>query len=347
MTPHALHTVLVLRLSSIGDIILTTPFLRAFKRRHPDCALHYVVRIEYAELLRDNPFIDRLITVDVTEGRRGLEALNLSLNAVHYNAVFDLHNHLRTRIVRNGLSANMHHVNKRSLRRLLLVGLHANFYGPVVPVSERYIETAARYGVHADADGPELFLSSETRHAVEQRFRLDGVDSSRALLGLCPGARHFTKRWPRERYAALAGALVERGQQVLLFGAKEDAGLRDALPAHVRPAVFEYCGEFSLLETAAAMEHCTAVVANDSGLMHLATAVRRPVVALFGSTVREFGFFPYNSPASVLEVQDLACRPCTFIGRASCPRGHFRCMRAIDVPDVLDALDMLTAAVAP
>jgi heptosyltransferase-2 len=147
-----------------------------------------------------------------------------------------------------------------------------------------------------------------------------------------------------ELFIELARQLVSRGEHLVLFGGSEDsvnaASIRQIAPDRIH----DLSGRLSLLETAAAMEHCRALIANDSGLMHMATAVRRPVVALFGSTVREFGFYPYNSPAVILEVDELPCRPCTHIGRARCPKKHFNCLRLITPAQVIEALDLLIPA---
>lgn len=339
MPARPLRKILVIRLSSIGDIILTSPFLRVFKAAHPGCELHFITRREYGELLEHDPHIDRLMLVDVSAGRGGLEALNLSLMREQYDAVFDLHNNFRSRRLRNGLSPHPHRINKRGLRRLLLVAAHINTYGDVLAVPDRYIETASRYGVAPDGEGPRLFLSEEIREAARTKLLEAGVVPDVPSLGCCPGSRHFTKRWPEENYGELARMLTAEGTSLLLFGGEEDCGTAAAIRMAAPGRVHDLTGRLTLLETAAAMEHCRAVIANDSGLMHMATAMRRPVVALFGSTVREFGFFPYHSPAAILETEGLRCRPCTHIGRARCPKGHFACMRAITPRDVIAALD--------
>jgi lipopolysaccharide heptosyltransferase II len=336
--PLPLSKVLVIRLSSIGDIILTSPFLRVFKARYPETELHFVVRKEYADLVRWNPNIDKLITVDVAHGRKALETLNLALGAEGYDAVFDLHHHLRTRIIRNGVCRNIHHVDKRALRRLLLVSTHLNMYGDLVPVPERYIETASRYGIAPDGLGPELFFPDDIRESALALVHGRGPHASAPLIGICPGSRHFTKRWPLAKFERLASLLLERGFSVAVFGSAEDADAGDALHALEPVRVISLCGKATLMQTAALLAECEAVVANDSGLMHMATAVRRPVAAVFGSTVKEFGFYPYNSRASVIEVAGLSCRPCTFIGRRSCPKGHFRCMEEITAEEVLHVL---------
>lgn len=342
MPSAALRKVLFIRLSSIGDLILTTPMLRVFDTAFPEAELHVLTREEYGELLRDCPWIDRLITIDAAGGRGALRALNLRLMTERYDAVFDLHNNFRSRLLRNGLSSRVHVIHKRSIRRLLLTRLHINTLRDVPPVPERYIETARRYGLRPDGVGPALHPSDETRENARRKLVDARADLAGSGIGLCVGARHFTKRWPVEHFAELAAQLHARGEQLLLFGGAPDRDAAAVIASQLPDRVVDLTGVLTLMETAAAMRYCRLVVANDSGLMHVATAMDIPVVALFGSTVREFGFFPYRARAEVLEVPDLACRPCTHIGRAACPRGHFSCMRDIPVMRVVDAIDRLS-----
>lgn len=338
MSEPTLKKILVLRLSSIGDIILSTPFLRVMKTHFQECELHFVIREEYADLLRYNPHVNRLIQVDVKRGHRALEMLNLQLMEERYDAVFDLHNHLRTRIIRNGLSSRIHHIDKRSLRRLLLVTTRINLYRDFTPIPVRYIETAMRYDVLPDDRGCELFTTAPADSIAVATLTAQSWTHARPLLGVCPGSRHFTKRWPLERFAELCTSLLNLNYDVIVFGAEEDSIAGETLHRIDPTRIFNLCGRLSLLETAAAMRLCTAIVANDSGLMHMAAAVGRPVTAVFGSTVREFGFFPYKSAATVLEINGLSCRPCTFIGRSSCPKRHLRCLLETTASDVLGAL---------
>ncbi|MBR9975165.1 MAG: lipopolysaccharide heptosyltransferase II [Bacteroidetes bacterium] len=338
MSEPSLRKVLVLRLSSIGDVILATPMLRAIKRRFPECLVDMVTRREFGELLTGNPHIDRLHLLDTAEGRAGLRALNLALMSERYDAVFDLHNNFRSRTIRNGLSSNVHIIRKRGVRRLLLYRFKWNTYREIVPVPERYMETTARYGVKADAEGPRLYPDDGTRLSARLKLRAAGADPARPSVGLCPGAMHFTKRWPAEHFVGLARLLVAEGERLLLLGGTADHEAAAAIARLAPEHITDLTGRLTLMETAAAMEYCRVVVANDSGLMHMATAMSRPVVALFGGTVREFGFFPYHASSVVLEVEGLRCRPCSHIGRDRCPEGHFACLRGIVPGDVVTAI---------
>ncbi|MBR9977567.1 MAG: lipopolysaccharide heptosyltransferase II [Bacteroidetes bacterium] len=344
MSAFRLNKVLLIRLSSIGDIILCTPMLRAIKQAFPECEVHFLTRKEFAPLLLHDPHIDHLLSMDTEEGRTGLAAMNLALMREQYDAVFDLHNNFRSRTLRNGTSARIHHVDKRVFRRLLLVWMKWNRYGESVPVPQRYIETALRYGIRADTAGPRLYPPDESYLEVRLKLRTAGMDPSQPAKGICPGAKHATKRWPAAHYVELARRLAGDGQHLLLFGSKEDVDTAAEIKRAAPQFVHDLTGRLSLMETAAAMRHCQLIIANDSGLMHMATAMKVPVIALFGSTVREFGFFPYHSPAAVLEVDGLPCRPCTHIGRARCPEDHFACLRAIGVEDVLAAIGLLDAS---
>jgi heptosyltransferase-2 len=156
--------------------------------------------------------------------------------------------------------------------------------------------------------------------------------------------------WLPERFAAAAATLgTSHHLPVALFGSAGERERCAAIAAAIRIlapdlSVAVLAGELSLLETAAVMDSCALVITNDSGLMHIAAARKRKVLALFGSTVRQFGFFPFGTESRVVERPDLACRPCTSIGRSRCPRGHFRCMNDISVHQLLHAAGELLSS---
>ncbi|MBL0175230.1 MAG: lipopolysaccharide heptosyltransferase II [Ignavibacteria bacterium] len=329
--PAILHTTLVLRLSSIGDVILVTPFLRALKAAFPSVSIDVAVKAQFAELLAHHPLVDRLIAVDTVAGMAGLRTLNAEFRARRYDAVFDLHNNFRSRLLRRGTGTALRVIRKRSIRRALFVRFKLRTLGGVVPVAERYIETAADFGVRPDGRGPEVFLPKGMAESVRAKLRALGWNPDAPAIAIAPGARHFTKRWPAESWAGVARAIAaQTDAQVLLLGGPDDGVAGDAIAAAIPGRVINACGALTLLETAAAMDCCSAVACNDSGLMHLATARGIPVVAVFGSTVKELGFFPMGEGNTVIEVAGLPCRPCSHVGRDRCPEGHFRCMR--DIP---------------
>ncbi len=341
------HKTLVIRFSSIGDVVLTSPMLRLLRRRLPDAQIDFLTKAEYAELVRFNP------NLNVTFEYRSSDPLGPLIRRLtdeRYDLVVDLHNSLRSRIVRTRIAPGTWvTINKRVLRRALLVQGKINLYRSIVPVADRYIEPLAGLGITPDGGGPELHIPDETLFAVSGRMASLQLNRFERVIGLCPSARHDTKRWPADRFAALGIAMANAfAAKILVFGGAADKDLCAGVVRSVNEAAgpgraTDLSGSLSLLETGAAMQFCDVVVTNDSGLMHIASAMQRKVVAIFGPTVREFGFFPWGSDASVLEVGDLYCRPCSHVGKDRCPEGHFRCMRDIGV----DAVASRVASVLP
>ncbi len=332
--------ILVIRLSSIGDIILITPFLRSLRRRHPHAHIDVAVMREYAPLLEAHPHVDGLVPVDRAAGIAGLRALNAELRTREYDLVCDLHNSHRSRVLRRGVAPELRVLRKRPWRWMLLVGLGIDFYGNAAPIPERYLSSVADPELLPDGGGCEIALPAAVEEAVGRSVAQGGWTAGGAVVGICPGARHATKRWPEDHFLALAtGLLRSTDLRLLVFGDAHDAETGRRIEALDPTRITSLCGTLSLQETAAWMDVCRVVVTNDSGLMHLATARRRPVVAIFGSTVKQFGFAPYHTPDSVvLELPGLRCRPCTHIGRSACPKGHLQCLVDITPAMVRNAL---------
>jgi lipopolysaccharide heptosyltransferase II len=347
--PHILHKTLVIRLSSVGDIVLTSLAVRALRNRFPDSQIDFLVKEEYADLVRYNPAISRVLTFPRGGGFGELRGLRRSIRAEGYGLIADLHDSLRSRFLSIG-ARHVARVNKRKLARFLLVNFHADLYaqmGGSPSVAERYCEALRPFDVADDGKGLDLFVPPEVSQAANDRLEASGIDMSLPLIALCPGARHGNKMWPPERFAD-AGARIaaqHRGA-VLLLGGPDDAACCRTIEQMIHaasPALgsVSLAGTISLLETAAIMDRCAIVVTNDTGLMHIAAARKRKVVAVFGPTVRQFGFFPFGAQSTVVEHPALDCRPCTAIGLPSCPRGHFKCMREIDAARVVDAAGQL------
>lgn len=337
---------LVIRFSSVGDIVLSTPLLRVLRAKFPKSQIDYVTRTEYAELVRHNPNLNLVYEYDAREGFEGLRQLKKKLRSEQYDTVVDIHGSLRSSYLRTGLGAQrVFTIDKRKHERFMLVRFKKNLYQEIVSVADRYLEPLETIGVRSDGGGPELHIPDEVLFGVAGKMATLRLHRYERTIGLCPTSRHFTKRWPSDRYAALGVRFVrEHDGKVLVFGAKEDVALTSAVAARINEEAgadraADLSGQLSLLETAAAMEYCDVVVSNDSGLMHIATAMHKKLVAVFGSTVREFGFFPYGG--NVVERSGLACRPCSHLGRPTCPEGHFRCMNEIEVEEVYQHVQRL------
>jgi len=336
---------LIIRFSSIGDVVLSTPLLRVLRARFPAMQMDYATRKEYADLVRSNQNLNVTHEFDASGGFAGLRALKKKLKGEGYDLVLDLHDSIRSRYLRSLLGVRrISVVNKRIKERTRLVRFKKNTYKGIVPVADRYIETLHAYGITNDGKGPELHIPDETLFSVSSRVARFRLNRFERVLGLCPFARHGTKEWPSERFVDVARRFIrEQEGAVMVFGgpADRERALRLTEPLADlagEERVVNFAGQLSLSETAAAMQYCDIVLTNDTGLMHIADAMKRNIVALFGSTVREFGFFPDARHALVLERNGLYCRPCSHIGREKCPEGHFRCMTEIDPASVFDSV---------
>ncbi|MEK6569892.1 MAG: lipopolysaccharide heptosyltransferase II [Bacteroidota bacterium] len=349
---HTINKTLIIRLSSIGDIILTSLLVRLLRKKFPDAQIDFLVKTEYTELVRYNPHLQNVIELDTSGGFTTLRGLKERIHREGYDTIIDIQGNLRSNFLRKGSSGKVATVNKRKLSRFLLVNFKWNVYRSATPVALRYLETLRAFGIENDGMGLEVFIPEEVSGRVRDKLLSVGLEREETVVGLCPGAKHTTKRWPAERFAKLAVLLIiEHGAKVLLFGGEDDLERCAAIEQQVvketgkRSSVANFGGAFSLLETAAAMDACDVIVTNDTGLLHLAAARKRKVVAIFGPTVKEFGFFPFRTESKVVERLGLYCRPCTHIGGNACPEGHFRCMKEITIEEVLTGVkSFLTVA---
>ncbi len=344
-----LHKTLIIRLSSVGDVVLSSPLVRALHGRFPDCQIDFLVKAEYADLVRFHPHVAHVIQFPGGGTLGDLARLRRTVRSSGYDLVIDIHDSLRSRYLSAG-TGRVTRVNKRKIARTFLVNFKIDLYdmfGGSPDVAARYVETLLPWGVTDDGGGPELFFPAPVRDAVEKLLRAERLAPGASCIGVCPCARHGNKMWPAQRYAEAAGSLAaRRGLSLLLFGGADEREMCATIEASVngeRPhvSVLNLAGRLSLLETACAMDRCAVVLANDTGLMHIAEARGVPVVAVFGPTVGQFGFFPRGDRAAVVEHPGLSCRPCTHIGLPGCPLGHFRCMNEITVDAVTGAAERL------
>jgi heptosyltransferase-2 len=340
--------ILVIRFSSIGDIVLASPLIRVLRKRFPSMQIDFVVRKEYSDLVRYNPHLNNVYEFDAAGGLKELQRLKAMVLSERYDLVVDIHNSLRSRYLRSFIGTkNIVSINKRIFARTMLVRFKMNCYRDMVSVADRYIEPVRQYGIENDNGDLELFLPENVQSHITDTIVIAKHRQSTVVIGFCPSAKHNTKRWPQERFVELGTQLVKNNDvRIYIFGSTSDSAtcgfIANAINVSTgEGSAIDFSGQFSLLETAAAMQSANVIVTNDTGLMHIATAMKKRVVAIFGSTVREFGFFPVGQKNIVVERKGLSCRPCSHIGRKNCPKGHFRCMLEIQVDEVVEAVRRL------
>jgi heptosyltransferase-2 len=326
--------ILIIRLSSIGDILLSTPIIRQVRNTYPTVQIDYIVKDIYKDLLHYNPHLNELYSVHLDDEKIELPELKNTLKKRAYDVVLDLHNNLRSNYLKRGISAGtVRSIQKGKIKQSIFVWLKINLYNQEIPIPSRYLAVARHFGVTDDKKGLELYWNEDTISSAEKKAIAGGLKQGEPYICFAPGAGFFTKRWPKEKYKILAD-LIQRDRKikiVVLGGEKDkEIGLFLSNPM----SIINLSGQLTLLETAHIISKGKMIVSNDSGLMHMATAVQTPVLAIFGSTVKELGFFPYRADSVVIENSDLSCRPCSHIGRHKCPKDHFKCMEDISVEQV-------------
>jgi lipopolysaccharide heptosyltransferase II len=315
------NKILIIRLSSLGDILLTTPMIRSIQRKFPDKKIHFLLRSEYEAVLVNNHFLEKTFLFSRVDEEN--KKLIKELRKEKYDLIVDLQNNIRSALVCNKLRVKTVKFNKRDSAKFLLVRFKINFLknAPLMPV--RYAELFD--DVNLDSEGLDLI----TLNAPSLLF-----DPNKKYIGIAPGSKHFTKMWPNEYYIQLGRMLNADGYTIALFGGKDDRLVCAEIATKIDS--IDLSNKNDLLQTAVDMKKCSGIVCNDSGMMHTACAADVKVLAIFGSTVKEFGFTPYTGKESglltkylVLENKSLSCRPCSHIGRDKCPKTHFKCMLEI------------------
>lgn len=308
-----LKKILIIRLSSLGDILLATPLIRSIKNQNPAAEIDFVVKDEFFEVIKNNPHLTNIFRYSKESSEK--QKLIDSLKSRNYEIIIDLQNNRRSSELTSKLQSKIFRFKKNHFKKFLLVNFKLNLLENFPQIPTRYASAA---GIKLDDEGLEIF----TDDIADEKLKLN-----ENYIGLCPGAKHFTKRWPKEYFIELAKNLELNGYKVVLFGGKDEKDTLKDIAKELKEPI-NLCNG-TILKTAANMRMCGFIYTNDSGAMHLACSVKVPVIAFFGSTVREFGFFPYEAQNVVLEIKNLPCRPCTHIGRKTCPLTHFKCMRDI------------------
>lgn len=315
MNLDKVNKLLIVRLSSLGDILLTTPFFRTIKNNYPAVKIDFVVRDEYKDLLKLNPHL-RKVYIFHRENDKN-QKLKKQLCDNGYDLVLDLQNNFRSRKLINCFGDLIVKYKKDHLNKFILVHFKINRLNGAPQIPDRFASVLGNFVL--DDKGTELYTDNPPNPKLVNKSK---------LIGICPGSKHFTKMWPEEYYIKLGNTLEKNGFRVILFGGRDDREICSRISSELSLAI-NLSNDNDILQTAADMKMCQAIYCNDSGLMHTATSVGVPVIAFFGSTVKEFGFTPYKSKNLILENNYLTCRPCTHIGRGSCPKKHFKCMKDI------------------
>lgn len=326
--------ILLIRFSSIGDLVLTTPVLRVLKERAMEpVELHYLVKAPFYDVLRGDPRIDKIHSWGEDNGN-----LMSALKAERFDHVVDLQGSLRSKRVRAALKRPSSSFPKLNRKKWMLVNFGIDRL-PRVHVVDRYFEALRPLGAKNDGKGLDLFIPPEEELDPKEK----GIPTP--FLSFSIGAAHGTKRLPEERIVELCRRIE---LPIVLLGGKEDKERGERIARESGEGVFDLCGELSIPGSASLIRQSAAVLTHDTGMMHIAAAFRRPILSFWGNTIPAFGMTPYmpghEDRSFIFEVEGLSCRPCSKLGHRECPKGHFRCMWDISTEEVLATLDELLKA---
>jgi len=328
--------ILVIRFSSLGDVILTTAIYPNLKAHWPDCNITVLTKRPYSPLLEGNPHVDHVQFLDDTQ--QTFHQLSKEIRLQKFDLVIDLQNSLRSWYLR--LIASVPRVvvvEKLNWERRKLIWFKRTSPKLDKSVKDRILDCLNPLEVPVSVSETQLFPKN-----VDQILKTHGIDPGKTLIGISPGARHATKRWTKTGFIEAADRLgAIKNSEILFLGDKSDVSNAKQISNKVSAPYKNLVGWTSLPDLVAIVSKLSLLLTNDSGVLHMGEALNIPLVALFGPTVRPFGFGPYRKSSRVVEVIKLPCRPCTLHGDEQCPLKHHRCMEDLDVNAVLMACSML------
>lgn len=320
---------LILRFSSIGDIVLTTPVIRSLAKAGHE--VHYVTKERFVKILENNPNVDKLYTF-----KKEITEIDNELKAENYDFIIDLHRNIRTKRLIVKLRVPVKSFNKLNYEKWLKVHLRLDILPPV-HIVDRYMDTLHFLNIKYDGNGLDYFLNSED----ENVFNEVDVSIDEKYVVFVVGGAHATKQIPAHMLAKIA---MKSNYKVLLIGSNEDSAKAANINQLANNKCVDLTGKLTLNQSAAIVKYCHKVITADTGLMHISAAFDKSIIAIWGNTIPEFGMYallPENTKSTLdnFEVKNLKCRPCSKIGYNSCPKKHFDCMLNHDVQAIINALN--------
>lgn len=322
--------ILIIRFSSIGDIVLTSPVIRCLKKQLPDADIHFLTKEQYFPILRANPYLSKVWLYN-----NNFRELLPVLKNEGFDFIVDLHKNFRSFYVRSQIRVPSGSFPKLNLKKWLAVNLRINLLPPI-HIVDRYFRSVEKPGILNDGEGLDYFIPPE------DEFLPGNLPDffPRGYVAIAIGGKHATKILPEDKVTEVC---LKLRKPVILLGGKEDRERGEQIVDAVGEKVYNSCGLISLNQSASVIRQAGSVLTNDTGLMHIAAAFNKRIVSVWGNTIPAFGMFPYlrkeyRNNSFIAEVRDLPCRPCSKLGYSECPKKHFRCMNLIDVDEIVSHL---------
>ena len=321
--------VLIIRFSSIGDIVLTTPVIRNIKQQlnEGDVELHFLSKTQFKGILEHNPYIDKLHLIDDK-----VAPIIEELQEERFDYVFDLHRNLRSSQVKRGLGIMNFTFKKYNIQKWILVNFKVNKM-PDMHIVDRYMETTKAFNIENDNKGLDYFIPKEDEvnlNVFPQKFQ-------DKYVAFAIGGQHQGKMLPNHKIIEICNKIKN---PVILLGGKEDSLNGDEIANQSSNLVYNACGKFSLNQSASILNQSIAVITHDTGLMHIASAFKKKVISIWGATVPEFGMYPYlpGAGSKIIEPNGVS-RPYSKLGNKQWYKPAFSGMEKIDADEVVNAVE--------
>ncbi len=314
--------ILIIRLSSIGDIVLTSLVVRCLKKQVKNAEIHFVAKQQFAPILNSNPNIDKVHVLDDNFG----ELIN-ELTIEKFDYIIDLHKNFRSALIKQKLKTKAFSVKKLNWQKMLLIRLKINRL-PQKHIVDRYLETTASLGIENDGKGLDYFIAEQDEFKIADL----PLPFQNGFVAFVIAGTYKTKKLPVDKISEICKRI---NYPVILLGGKTEFDEGEKVLSQSKGNILNYAGKISLNRSA------SLVLTNDTGLMHIAAAYQKKILSFWGNTVADFGMVPYQPhPASQrMEVENLKCRPCSKLGYQKCPKKHFKCMNDIRVDEVVRWID--------
>ena len=323
---------LIIRFSSIGDIVLTTPVVRCLKQQVPNAEVHFLTKKSFRGIVESNPYMDKVLLL-----QDSWELMMHELKLEAYDYIIDLHHNIRTLRIKNALKVKSSSFNKLNIQKWLLTALKINMMPPM-HIVDRNLATLKFLNVVNDGKGLDFFIPAYD--VVKQ----NDIPASHqfGFIGIVIGAALNTKKLPVHKLQELCSNIEF---PIILLGGPEDRSNGNEIASIDAIKIYNACGKFNLNESADLVRKAKLIITHDTGLMHIAAAFRKPMISVWGNTTPAFGMNAYYGNSQVTDIQHqvaVSCRPCSKIGFDKCPKGHFKCMELQDVEKMAkDALQLV------
>lgn len=325
--------ILVIRFSSLGDVILTTPLVKELRKNFPEAIIDFCTKEEFSDVYQDNPNINECISVQKPFNFKKLRSLKKEINFRKYDIIIDAHNNLRTFYLKFflKLKSKVYTFKKYTFRKTLLVKFRINTMKNFPSVSVRYIDAVKKLGrdIKQRYIRPEIYSNISSREKIDRIFTELNISNNKKIICIIPSSKHFTKTYPAEYYIKLINYFDKEKFNFILIGKDNDKNLIEFIWEQTGNNVINLYNRLNIKELYELMRRCHFVIGGDTGPIHIAEAASTPLIMVAGSSVKEFGFFPEGKNVLIAENNEMKCRPCSYIGKNICPEKHFKCMMSL------------------